>query len=94
MTPTPVSRHSRDHRVERDLLAADEQRLFRALSVFAGGCTLEAVGGVADGQLDTLQSLVEKNLLRFSNERYWMLETIREYAADRVDDAGEAELLR
>ena len=76
-----------------DLLAADEQRLFRALSVFAGGCTLEAVEGVADGQLDILQSLVEKNLLRFSNERYWMLETIREYATDRIEDAGEAEQL-
>ena len=48
---------------------------------------------MADGQLDTLQSLVEKNLIRFSNERYWMLETIREYATDRLEDAGGAEKL-
>ena len=76
-----------------DLLTAEEQRLFRALSAFAGGCTLKAVAGVADGQLDTLQSLVEKNLIRFSDERYWMLETIREYATDRIEHVGEAEQL-
>jgi predicted ATPase len=70
------------------LLALQEQQLFARLSVFAGGCTLEAAEVVAAGDLDTLQSLVEKSLLRFSNERYWMLETIREYAAERLDDSG------
>ena len=44
-----------------DLLDEEEQRLFRALSVFAGGCTLEAAEEVADADLDTLQSLVEKS---------------------------------
>jgi two-component sensor histidine kinase len=39
---------------------------------------LEAAEAVCDGDLDTLQSLVEKSLLRFTNERYWMLETIRD----------------
>ena len=68
-----------------DLLSEEEQRLFARLSVFAGGCTLEAAEEVADADLDTLQSLVEKSLLRFSDERYWMLETIREYAAERLD---------
>jgi predicted ATPase/class 3 adenylate cyclase len=77
-----------------DLLSPEEQRLFRALSVFAGGCMLEAAEQVADADLDTLQSLVEKSLLRFSNERYWMLETIREYAAERLEEAGEGESLR
>ena len=48
----------------------------------------------ADADLDTLQSLVEKSLLRFSNERYWMLETIREYSTKRVNGVGEAEELR
>ena len=71
------------------LLSDEEQRLFRALSVFFGGCTLEAAHAVADADLDTLQSLVEKSLLRVTNERYWMLETIREYARDRLDEAGE-----
>jgi predicted ATPase len=77
-----------------DLLAEEEQRLFRALSVFAGGCTLDAAEAVADADLDTLQSLVEKSLLRFTDERYWMLETIREYAAERLEESGEAAALR
>jgi predicted ATPase/class 3 adenylate cyclase len=72
-----------------DLLAEEERRLFRALSVFAGGCTLEAAEQVAEADLDTLQSLVEKSLLRFAAERYWMLETIREFAGDRLDEVGE-----
>ena len=66
-----------------DLLSPDEQQLFARLSVFAGGCTLEAAEEVCDADLDTLQSLVEKSLLRFADERYWMLETIREYAGER-----------
>jgi predicted ATPase/class 3 adenylate cyclase len=78
-----------------DLLAEDEQRGFRSLSVFAGGCTLAAAEGVADAALDTLQSLVEKSLLRFTDERYWMLETIREYARERLhDDERVNELAR
>jgi predicted ATPase/class 3 adenylate cyclase len=78
-----------------DLLSAEEQRVFRALSVFVGGCTLEPAEEVAEADLDTLHSLVEKSLLRFTSERYWMLETIREFALqelmrrDEADDAGE-----
>jgi class 3 adenylate cyclase len=45
-----------------DLLSPEEQFLFRRLSVFAGGCTLEAAEEVVDADLDTLQSLVEKSL--------------------------------
>jgi predicted ATPase len=71
------------------LLSDEDQRLFRALSVFSGGWTLEAAQAVADADLDTMQSLVEKSLLRFSSERYWMLETIREYAREHLDKAGE-----
>jgi predicted ATPase/Tfp pilus assembly protein PilF len=67
-----------------DLLSPAEQELFARLSVFQGGCTLEAAEEVADADLDTLQSLVEKSLLRFSDERYWMLETIRDYAAEQL----------
>ena len=69
-----------------ELLASAEQALFARLSVFAGGCTLEAAEEVCDADLDTLQSLLEKSLLRFTTfeagGRYWMLETIREYAAE------------
>jgi predicted ATPase/class 3 adenylate cyclase len=75
-----------------DLLSEAEQQLFRRLSVFAGGCTPEAAGEVAGADLDTLQSLVEKSLLRFANGRYAMLETIREFAADRLD-SDEADAL-
>ena len=71
-----------------DLLSPGEQQLFARLSVFVGGCTLEAVEEVTDADLDTLQSLVEKSLLRFTNERYWMLETIREFASERLDGAS------
>ncbi len=74
-----------------DLLSEGDQRLFRSLSVFAGGCTLDAAEKIAGADLDTLQSLVEKSLLRFSNERYWMLETIREYASEPLVEGGEAE---
>jgi predicted ATPase len=76
------------------LLTEDEQRLFRRLAVFFGGCTLEAAEAVAEADLDPLQSLVDKSLVRHSGERYWMLESIREYAAEHLEDSGEAEKLR
>jgi predicted ATPase len=77
-----------------ELLTEDERRLFARLSVFAGGCTLEAAEEVADADLDTLQSLVDKSLVRHTEERFWMLETIREFALERLEDAGGAEELR
>jgi predicted ATPase/class 3 adenylate cyclase len=77
-----------------DLLTAEEQRLFARLSVFRGGCTLEATEDVAEADLDVLQSLVDKSLLRHSEDRFWMLETIREYAAERLEESGEATELR
>ena len=67
-----------------ELLSPDEQDLFAHLAIFAGGCTLQAAEEVCDADLDTLQSLIEKSLLRFTNERYWMLETIREYAMEHL----------
>ena len=77
-----------------DLLTPAEQQLFSWLAVFRGGCTLEAAEAVADADLDTLQSLVDKSLVRHSDERFWMLETIHEYAAERLEASGEAEELR
>ncbi len=77
-----------------DLLSPDEQALFARLSVFAGGCTLQAAEEVAGAELDTMQSLVEKSLLRFSNERFWMLETIREYAGERLGESPEQDRIR
>ena len=74
-----------------DLLTTEEQQLFARLSVFAGGCTLEAAEEVCEADLDTLQSLVDKSLLRFTDERFWMLETIRGYARERLEEFGEAD---
>jgi predicted ATPase/class 3 adenylate cyclase len=73
-----------------DLLDENERRLFARLSLFRGGCDLEAAEQVCEADLDTLQSLVDKSLLRHSGERYWMLETIREYAAEQLDEPALA----
>ena len=78
-----------------DLLDEQERALARRLSVFAGGATEEAalqICGLGDATLDLLTALVEKSLLVAapgSPTRYRMLETIREYAAQRLDEAGE-----
>jgi non-specific serine/threonine protein kinase len=77
-----------------ELLDAGEQQLFARLAVFAGGCTLEAAEEVLEAQLDTLQSLVDKSLVRHTAERFWMLETIREYAAEQLEDSGEVNELQ
>jgi predicted ATPase/class 3 adenylate cyclase len=80
-----------------DLLGEKEQELFARLSVFAGGCTYEAAENVARADPDTLQSLLDKSLLRKRESelgpRYWMLETIREYAAERLAQASEEDAL-
>jgi predicted ATPase len=81
------------------LLADDEQRLFRRLAVFSGGCRYEAADDIAGADPDTLQSLLDKSLLRkrdskTGGSRYWMLETIREYASEKLDVSGEADELR
>ena len=72
-----------------DLLAHEEQELFARLGVFAGGCTLEAAEEISGAELDPLQSLVDKSLVRHTEERFWMLETIREYAVERLQQSGE-----
>jgi predicted ATPase len=77
-----------------DLLDPDEQRLFARLAVFVGGCTLESAEHVADADLDTLQSIVDKSLVRRTEERFWMYETIREFALERLEVSGEADQLR
>ncbi len=89
-----------------DLLDGDEQCLFRRLAVFAGGCTLEAAEAVcnAGGDLgseiiDGVASLIDKSLLRQvepggSEPRLAMLQTIREYAQERLNESGELDALR
>jgi predicted ATPase/DNA-binding SARP family transcriptional activator len=83
-----------------DLLSEEERCLLRRLSVFAGGWTLaaaEAVCGDAE-VLDWLTGLVDKSLVRYDDrgdeERYGLLETVRQYARDRLQQSGEAALVR
>jgi predicted ATPase len=77
-----------------ELLTAEEQRHFAQLAVFAGGWTLAAAEEVAHADLDMVQSLVAKSLVRYTGERFSMLETIREYAAERLEASGEGDELR
>lgn len=81
-----------------DLLTSEEQALFRRLSIFAAGCTLEAAAAVADprDELDIyerLTSLLDKSLIksedRAGEPRFSMLETIREFALQALQDSGE-----
>jgi predicted ATPase/class 3 adenylate cyclase len=80
------------------LLDEREQRLFRQLSVFVGGAVLPAVEEVCDAELDDLVSVVAKSLVRQTHTdggepRYWMLETIREFAAQELEASGERDVL-
>jgi predicted ATPase/Tfp pilus assembly protein PilF len=77
-----------------DLLSSAEQDLFARLAVFAGGCTLEAAEEICGADVDAITSLVDKSLLRRTGERYWMLETIREFAAERLDELADSRMLR
>jgi predicted ATPase/class 3 adenylate cyclase len=74
-----------------EMLSTEERTLFARLAVFAGGCTLETAEEVAVADLDTLQSLVDKSLVRHTGDRFWMLETIREFATERLEASGEAD---
>ena len=79
-----------------DLLTADERAVFRRLAVFSGGFSLAAAervaafGDIAPGQvLDLLTRLADKSLVRVEHERYHLLATIREYAAEQLAAAAE-----
>ena len=71
-----------------DLLGKEERVAFTRLGVFAGGCTLQAAEEVCEVTLDTLGALVDNNLLRRRDSRFTMLETVRQFAAERLDEDG------
>ncbi|MGC1257332.1 MAG: protein kinase [Candidatus Acidiferrales bacterium] len=89
-----------------DLLSAAEQKLFCRLAVFVGGCTLEGVEAVCDTKgdlkldlLDGTESLVDKSLLQRVEQangesRFVMLETIREYALEKLEASGEGKVTK
>jgi predicted ATPase/class 3 adenylate cyclase len=66
------------------LLTSEERRAFAHMAVFAGGATVAAAEAVTGVSLDTLDSLVAKQLLTRRDERLLMLETVREYALERL----------
>jgi predicted ATPase/DNA-binding NarL/FixJ family response regulator len=85
-----------------DLLSREEQVLFRRLSVFAGGFSLEAAESVCVGEdleraevLELLSRLVDKSLVLVAEQdgevRYRLLETVRQYAREKLSETGEAE---
>src|SRR3954452_24632212 len=82
-----------------DLLGEQEQVLFARLAVFRGGATLKNAEKVCGADLDTLASLLDKSLVRRrtdpdGGERFWMLETIREFALEQLAASGEEDTLR
>ena len=69
-----------------DLLGAEDKELFGRLSVFAGGFDVTAARDICDAEVDALESLVDKSLLRRGDDgRFFMLETIREFAHERLN---------
>ena len=78
-----------------DLLDENEQRDFRRLATFSGGCTIQAAETVCESTLERLSALAEHSLLHrtttASGSRFAMLETIREYAVEQLQDSGELE---
>ncbi len=88
-----------------DLLDEAEKKLFRRMAVFLGGGTLEAIEAVCNAEgdlpdvLDGVSSLADKSLLKQQESeggeaRFWMLETIREYAVERLAESGEEQTIR
>ena len=77
-----------------NLLDADARAAFAALAVFPGDCTIEAAQAIARASLHALAALQAKSLVARRGERLVMLETVRQYAAERLAERAEAEEIR
>jgi predicted ATPase/DNA-binding SARP family transcriptional activator len=77
-----------------DLLSIEDQQVFARLAVFAGRFDLESAEAICDATVTTLESLADNSLVRAGAGRFWLLATIREYAAERLVESGEEEDLR
>jgi len=77
-----------------DLLHEEERQAFAAVAIFAGGFTAKAAEAVVGADVDLVDDLVEHSLVHIVVERYAMLETIREYAVECLEQSDEYEVLR
>jgi predicted ATPase len=77
-----------------ELLSPHARRVFARLAVFIGGCTLEAAEEVCETDVDAVAELVDKSLLRRDAGRYSMLETIGEFARERLAEGEDVDELR
>src|SRR5262249_19521817 len=77
-----------------ELLTPVEQDAFARLAGFAGGCTLDAAEEVCGADVGASVAPVDKSLLRLSGDRYWMLQTIREYAYELFEMDGGSDSVR
>ena len=105
LSDLPARQHTLRHTIQwsYDLLNADEQRAFRQLGVFVGGCTLEAAEAVLEAPnpvavWNALTSLLDKSLIQQreadGEARFVMLETIREFARDKMTMLGEVDAVQ
>lgn len=104
---TPPRQHTLRATLEwsHALLTSPEQRLFRRLAVFAGGCTLESAEAVCNTRrdlgldiIDGLSSLLDKNLITVTTagdaaRRFSMLNTVRDFARERLTASGERDAI-
>ena len=73
-----------------ELLDPPELHLFARFAAFPGGATFDAVEAIADAEPDVCQSLLEKSLIRRTGDRLWMLEVIRDFAVERLEELPDA----
>jgi predicted ATPase/DNA-binding SARP family transcriptional activator/Tfp pilus assembly protein PilF len=77
-----------------ELLREEERQAFAAVAIFAGGFTATAAEAVAGADVDLVDDLVDHSLVHVVVERYAMLETIREYAVECLEQSDDREVVR